>query len=284
MGKFPKANGRELIAAVIGKPIAHSLSPLIHNTAFKQDKLNWNYHAIEVSKEQLKNCISEVRSQKIRGLSVTMPLKEIIIPHLDGLTETASKLNAVNCVFWDGDNLLGDNTDGEGFVRALKSEINDSLDGKSFAIIGSGGAARSVINSLSEMEVGEIVITNRNESRAEYAALLGGPNAKVGSLKDLSSCDFIVNSTPLGMSGTDSEELLPIPIDHLSPNQIVIDLVYNPIQTAFLREAEKLGLRTISGVGMLIHQALIQYERWTGINTSLKEIEDVVAREITKRH
>ena len=86
------------------------------------------------------------------------------------------------------------------------------------------------------------------------------------------------------MSGTDSEELLPIPIDHLSPNQIVIDLVYNPIQTAFLREAEKLGLRTISGVGMLIHQALIQYERWTGINTSLKEIEDVVAREITKRH
>ena len=267
MGKFPKANGRELIAAVIGKPIAHSLSPLIHNTAFKQDKLNWNYHAIEVSKEQLKNCISEVRSQKIRGLSVTMPLKEIIIPHLDGLTESASKLNAVNCV-----------------VRALNSEINDSLDGKSFAIIGSGGAARSVINSLSEMEVGEIIITNRNKSRAEYAALLGGPNAKVGSLKDLSSCDFIVNSTPLGMSGTDSEELLPIPIDHLSPNQIVIDLVYNPIQTAFLREAEKLGLRTISGVGMLIHQALIQYERWTGINTSLKEIEDVGAREITKRH
>tara|TARA_Y100001970_G_scaffold136245_1_gene167654 strand:- start:19499 stop:20347 length:849 start_codon:yes stop_codon:yes gene_type:complete len=275
--EFPEVNGYEFIAAVVGKPIAHSLSPLIHNTAFRQEKLNWSYHAVEVSQNEASECITAVREKNIRGLSVTMPLKEAVIPYLDGLTETASKLNAVNCVFWDGGDLIGDNTDGDGFVNALKLQLNEPLNGKTVAIIGAGGAARSIINSLGDNPVKEIIVVNRSNPKAEKAAYLGGPNARVGSYGDLTACDIVVNSTPLGMAGTSEEAMLPVPVEFLSSTQTVIDLVYNPIETELLRQAKGLGARTFSGLGMLIHQALLQFLLWTGLNTSIEGIESVVS-------
>ena len=277
MVEFPDVNGYEFIAAVVGKPIAHSLSPLIHNTAFRQEKLNWSYHAVEVSQNEASECITAVREKNIRGLSVTMPLKEAVIPYLDGLTETASKLNAVNCVFWDGGDLIGDNTDGDGFVNALKLQLNEPLNGKTVAIIGAGGAARSIINSLGDNPVKEIIVVNRSNPKAEKAAYLGGPNARVGSYGDLTACDIVVNSTPLGMAGTSEEAMLPVPVEFLSSTQTVIDLVYNPIETELLRQAKGLGARTFSGLGMLIHQALLQFLLWTGLNTSIEGIESVVS-------
>ncbi len=277
MVEFPEVNGYEFIAAVVGKPIAHSLSPLIHNTAFRQEKLNWSYHAVEVSQNEASECITAVREKNIRGLSVTMPLKEAVIPYLDGLTETASKLNAVNCVFWDGGDLIGDNTDGDGFVNALKLQLNEPLNGKTVAIIGAGGAARSIINSLGDNPVKEIIVVNRSNPKAEKAAYLGGPNARVGSYGDLTACDIVVNSTPLGMAGTSEEAMLPVPVEFLSSTQTVIDLVYNPIETELLRQAKGLGARTFSGLGMLIHQALLQFLLWTGLNTSIEGIESVVS-------
>ncbi len=277
MVEFPEVNGYEFIAAVVGKPIAHSLSPLIHNTAFRQEKLNWSYHAVEVSQNEASECITAVREKNIRGLSVTMPLKEAVIPYLDGLTETASKLNAVNCVFWDGGDLIGDNTDGDGFVNALKLQLNEPLNGKTVAIIGAGGAARSIINSLGDNPVKEIIVVNRSNPKAEKAAYLGGLNARVGSYGDLTACDIVVNSTPLGMAGTSEEAMLPVPVEFLSSTQTVIDLVYNPIETELLRQAKGLGARTFSGLGMLIHQALLQFLLWTGLNTSIEGIESVVS-------
>ena len=277
MVEFPEVNGYEFIAAVVGKPIAHSLSPLIHNTAFRQEKLNWSYHAVEVSQNEASECMTAVREKNIRGLSVTMPLKEAVIPYLDGLTETASKLNAVNCVFWDGGDLIGDNTDGDGFVNALKLQLNEPLNGKTVAIIGAGGAARSIINSLGDNPVKEIIVVNRSNPKAEKAAYLGGPNARVGSYGDLTACDIVVNSTPLGMAGTSEEAMLPVPVEFLSSTQTVIDLVYNPIETELLRQAKGLGARTFSGLGMLIHQALLQFLLWTGLNTSIEGIESVVS-------
>jgi len=275
--EFPESNRQEFIAAVVGKPITHSLSPLIHNTAFKQENLNWGYYAVEVSVNEISECINAVREKNIRGLSVTMPLKEVVIPYLDGLTETAIKLNAVNCVFWDGDNLIGANTDGDGFVNALKSQLNQPLNQKSLAIVGAGGAARSVINSLGKDLVKEIIVVNRSNSKAKEAAYLGGPNARVGSYEDLAACDIVVNSTPLGMAGTPTESLLPVPVEFLSASQTVIDLVYNPIETEFLQQAKGLGASTFSGLGMLIHQALLQFLLWTGQNTSIEGIENVIS-------
>ena len=276
MVDFPDIDGYEFIAAVVGKPIAHSLSPLIYNTAFQQEKLNWMYHAVEVSQHEAGECITAVREKNIRGLSVTMPLKEAVIPHLDGLTETATKLNAVNCVFWDGDDLIGDNTDGAGFVNALKLQLNEPLNKKAIAIIGAGGAARSIINSLGDNPVKEIVVVNRSNPKAEKAAYLGGLKARVGSYADLTDCDIVVNSTPLGMAGTSEEAMLPVPVEFLSAKQTVIDLVYNPIETELLRQAKGLGAKTFSGLGMLIHQALLQFLLWTGLNTSIEGIENVV--------
>tara|TARA_Y100000766_G_scaffold121737_1_gene104540 strand:- start:822 stop:1670 length:849 start_codon:yes stop_codon:yes gene_type:complete len=275
--EFPDVNGYEFIAAVVGKPIAHSLSPLIHNTAFRQEKLNWMYHAVEVSQDEAGECITAVREKNIRGLSVTMPLKEAVIPYLDGLTETAIKLNAVNCIFWDGDDLIGDNTDGDGFVNALKLQVNEPLNEKAIAIIGAGGAARSIINSLGDNRVKEIVVVNRSNPKAEKAAYLGGPNARVGSYADIAACDIVVNSTPLGMAGTSAETMLPVPVEFLSAKQTVIDLVYNPIETELLRQAEGLGAKTFSGLGMLIHQALLQFLLWTGLNASIEAIENIVS-------
>ncbi|MEC8364622.1 MAG: shikimate dehydrogenase, partial [Actinomycetota bacterium] len=249
---------------------------LIHNTAFKQENLNWVYHAIEVMEEEASECIVAVREKNIRGLSVTMPLKEAVIPHLDGLTETAKELSAINCVFWHGDNLIGDNTDGDGFVNALKSQLNKSLNDKTFAIIGAGGAARSVAYSLGKNSAKQIIVVNRSKQKAEAAVQLGGSNARVGSYEDVAACDIVVNSTPLGMARTPTEALLPVPVEFLSANQTVIDLVYNPIETEFLRQAKSLGATTFSGLGMLIHQALLQFRLWTGLKTPIEGIENVV--------
>ena len=280
MVEFPGNNGYEFLAAVVGKPIAHSLSPLIHNTAFRQEKLSWIYHAVEVSQNEAGECITAVREENIRGLSVTMPLKEAVIPYLDGLTETAIKLNAVNCIFWDGDDLIGDNTDGDGFVNALKLQLNEPLNERTIAIIGAGGAARSIINSLGDNPVKEIIVVNRSNSKAEKAADLGGPNTRVGSYEDVVTCDIVVNSTPLGMAGTSAEAMPAVPIEFLSAKQTVIDLVYNPIETELLRQAKGLGARTFSGLGMLIHQALLQFRLWTGLNTSIEGIENVVSNAV----
>ena len=163
-------------------------------------------------------------------------------------------MNAINCVFWDGDNLIGDNTDGDGFVNALKSQLNKSLNDKTFAIIGAGGAARSVVYSLGKNSAKQIIVVNRSKQKAEAAVQLGGSNARVGSYEDVAACDIVVNSTPLGMAQTPTEALLPVPVEFLSANQTVIDLVYNPIETEFLRQAKSLGATTFSGLGLsLIH-------------------------------
>ena len=135
----------------------------------------------------------------------------------------------------------GSNTDGDGFVIALKSQLNESLNDKTFAIIGAGGAARSLVYSLGKNSAKQIIVVNRSKQKAEAAVQLGGSNARVGSYEDVAACDIVVNSTPLGMARTPTEALLPVPVDFLSANQTVIDLVYNPIETEFLRQAKKFG-------------------------------------------
>ena len=153
---------------------------------------------------------------------------------------------------------------------------------KTLAIIGAGGAARSVVYSLGKNQAKEIIVVNRSKQKAEKAASLGGPNARIGSYEDLAACDIVVNSTPLGMVGTATEPLLPVPIQFLSANQTVIDLVYNPIETEFLRQAKSLGASTFSGLGMLIHQALLQFLLWTGQNASIAGIENVISDAISR--
>ena len=188
MVNFPNPKKSENLAVVIGLPVKHSLSPLIYNTAFRIDSLNWDFHAVEVSEGQMEESIEFVRNNNIKGLSVTMPLKEVILPYLDQLTAAAKELKAVNCVYWNEGKLIGDNTDGDGFLNSLLSEFGEGISEDSFAVLGAGGAARSIIRSLREADVNEIIVINRNADRATTAEAIGGSQCRIGSVEDLESC------------------------------------------------------------------------------------------------
>jgi len=278
---FPKAETSQTMAMVVGQPINHSLSPLIHNTAFTIANLKWIYHAVEVPKEKAKECIEAIRDNNIRGISVTMPLKEAVIPFLDELSETAKELKAVNCISWDEKKLVGHNTDGDGFVNSLVAETGEGISGSSFAIVGAGGAARAVIRSLREASVGKITVINRSHDKAIAAAKLGGVNASVGTTEHIPECDYVVNATSIGMAGTENEESMPFPERYLKGRHTVVDLVYNPIETPLLSAAREAGAMGITGIGMLVHQAALQYQLWTGMDAPIQEIERKITSEIT---
>ena len=282
MVNFPKAETSQTMAIVVGQPINHSLSPLIHNTAFTIANLKWTYHAVDVPKEKAQECIEAIRDNNIRGVSVTMPLKEAVIPFLDELSETAKELKAVNCISWDGEKLVGHNTDGDGFVNSLVAETGEGISGSSFAIVGAGGAARAVIRSLREASVAKITVVNRTHDKAIVAAQLGGVNASVGTTELIPECDYVVNATSIGMAGTENEGSMPFPARYLKSSHTVVDLVYNPIETPLLLAARKAGATGITGVGMLVHQAALQYQLWTGMGAPIQEIERKITSEITQ--
>ncbi|MEE2683100.1 MAG: shikimate dehydrogenase [Actinomycetota bacterium] len=281
MVNFPNPKNSENLAAVIGLPVRHSLSPLIYNTAFRIDSLNWDFHAVEVSEGQIKESIEFVRNNNIKGVSVTMPLKEVILPYLDQLTEAAKELKAVNCVYWNEGELIGDNTDGDGFLNSLLSEFGEGIRGDSFAVLGAGGAARSIIRSLREADVDEIIVINRNTDRAATAEAIGGSRCRIGSVEELGRCRFVINATSLGMAGTGNEGLLAVPRESIREHHVVIDLVYNPISTPLLKEAKTIGARAITGVEMLIHQAALQYFHWTNIHMQIPEIQRIITSKIS---
>ncbi len=281
MVNFPNPKKSENLAVVIGLPVKHSLSPLIYNTAFRIDSLNWDFHAVEVSEGQMEESIEFVRNNNIKGLSVTMPLKEVILPYLDQLTAAAKELKAVNCVYWNEGKLIGDNTDGDGFLNSLLSEFGEGISEDSFAVLGAGGAARSIIRSLREADVNEIIVINRNADRATTAEAIGGSQCRIGSVEDLESCRFVINATSLGMAGTGNEGLLAVPKENIREHHVVIDLVYNPITTPLLKEAKTIGARAITGVEMLIHQAALQYLHWTNIHMQIPEIQRIITSKIS---
>jgi len=278
---FPNPKKSENLAVVIGLPVKHSLSPLIYNTAFRIDSLNWDFHAVEVSEGQMEESIEFVRNNNIKGLSVTMPLKEVILPYLDQLTPAAKELKAVNCVYWNEGKLIGDNTDGDGFLNSLLSEFGEGISEDSFAVLGAGGAARSIIRSLREADVNEIIVINRNADRATTAEAIGGSKCRIGSVEDLERCRFVINATSLGMAGTGNEGLLAVPKENIREHHVVIDLVYNPITTPLLKEAKTIGARAITGVEMLIHQAALQYLHWTNIHMQIPEIQRIITSKIS---
>ncbi len=281
MVNFPNPKKSENLAVVIGLPVKHSFSPLIYNTAFRIDSLNWDFHAVEVSEGQMEESIEFVRNNNIKGLSVTMPLKEVILPYLDQLTAAAKELKAVNCVYWNEGKLIGDNTDGDGFLNSLLSEFGEGISEDSFAVLGAGGAARSIIRSLREADVNEIIVINRNADRANTAEAIGGSQCRIGSVEDLESCRFVINATSLGMAGTGNEGLLAVPKENIREHHVVIDLVYNPITTPLLKEAKTIGARAITGVEMLIHQAALQYLHWTNIHMQIPEIQRIITSKIS---
>lgn len=253
------------VAALIGSPVEHSLSPAIHQAAFDADGVDWTYAAFDVAPGHGANAIAAMRVLGIRGLSVTMPHKHDVAAAVDRLDPAAAALQSVNTVSWDGTDLVGSSTDGAGFIAALLDEGVD-VAGMHVVVIGAGGAARSVIEALGRSDVASIRVLNRTVDRAESACRLAHV-AAVGVTDDISRADLVINASSLGM-GVDpkSATLDDVACDPrlLQPHQIVADLVYHPLETAWLARASEIGARTVDGLGMLIHQAALQQLAWIG--------------------
>lgn len=252
---------------VIGDPIRHSLSPTIFNAAFAACGLDWAYLAFEVPEGAAGLAMAGVRALGLEGVSVTMPHKAAVLDALDELSDDAAALGAVNCVVRRGSTLVGHNTDGAGLVDALTIDEGLELRDRRFAVVGAGGAGRAVIRALGRAGAAEVVVVNRSPAPAEQAATLAGAVGRVGVPEDVAGVDIVINATPLGMgvvvTTSGAAEPLPIDPDLLEDEQVVVDLVYHPAVTPLLAAARGRGLRSVNGVGMLIHQAAHAFRLWT---------------------
>jgi shikimate dehydrogenase len=254
--------GATRVAGLIGDPIRHSLSPIMHNAAYRALGLDWVYVAFEVPDGAAPVALEAVHALGLVGLSVTMPHKRVAAHRCDEISERARKLESVNTVtLLPGDRLHGDSTDGEGFLRALREAGHDPTRAE-VLIIGAGGAARAVGLALAESGA-RVVVTARRPERAQAAAALWGGETVPWEARNehAARVAMLVNATPMGMGGDSS---LPLAPEALRPGVVYADLVYHPIETPMLIAARKAGAHVVPGLGMLVHQAALQVERWTG--------------------
>lgn len=251
------------LLGIIGHPLKHSLSPLLHGWALTLAGLAMSYNTWPVRADQLPNFVRSMRRLPIHGVSVTMPHKENIIPLLDALSPQADQTGAVNTVYRDQDRLIGHNTDVAGFCAPLAKTWPDPGQ-RSALVLGAGGAARAVLCGLRQLGFGHIHISARNPEKSRALAEQFSVNLVNWPERVEKSFDLLVNATPLGLRGP-LAGLSPWPAKGLERVGLVYDLIYNPLSTRLLHQAEAAGVRTISGLEMFIHQAQGQFHLWTGL-------------------
>jgi shikimate dehydrogenase len=250
-------DGKTRIYGIMGKPVSHSLSPAMHNAAFQEIALNNVYVAFEV--EDVPRALDGFRTLGVRGVSVTIPHKQAVIPHLDAIDPVAEKIGAVNTLMISDQHIEGFNTDWIGAMQAL--EAISEVSGKTVLVIGAGGSARAVGFGLREKGA-KILLTNRTQSKGQ--ALARELDGEFISLADVAEAqaDAMINTTSVGM--TPHDEDIPVPAAALENITAVMDIVYSPVQTRLLREAKQAGCKTVDGRYMLLYQGVAQFERWTG--------------------
>lgn len=255
------------LAGVIGDPIAHSKSPVLHGHWLKTMGLAGHYVPLEVKADDLGSVLKAMPRMGFVGCNVTIPHKERVMQYVDQITDRATLIGAVNTLIFRQDGtILGDNTDGYGFIENLKQGAPEwDPKGGPAVVLGAGGAARAVVASLLDAGVPEILLTNRTRVRSDKLREDFGARIKVfewvqaGNIVE--EAHTLVNTTSLGMAGKAD---LRVPLDGLQAETLVTDLVYNPLRTALLETAAAKGCVTVDGVGMLLHQAVPGFERWFG--------------------
>lgn len=252
-------------AFVIGHPIAHSRSPRIHGHWLKSLALAGSYEAIDVAPADLPDFVANLRQNGFRGGNVTIPHKEAVFALVDRLDPDAERIGAVNTLWFEGDSLVGGNTDAHGFAANLDEFASGWAENGPAVVLGAGGAARAIVHALKERGVRDIRIVNRTLSRAQELRDRFGvgitahePAAVAGLLPD---AGLLVNTTALGMHGNEG---LPADPASLPDRAIVTDIVYVPLETPLLAAARVRGLTCVDGLGMLLHQAVPGFERWFG--------------------
>jgi shikimate dehydrogenase len=261
---------------LLGHPIGHSLSPLMHNAAFMHDGLNMRYVAHDVVPEGLPEAVEGLRRHTVRGANLTLPHKERVLPLLDHVEGDALSLGAVNTIVNHEGRLSGHNTDLAGFRGALRLLVPGGAIGSNCLVLGAGGAARAVVAGLMGDGASRVWVANRNEQRARTlcaeAVEWGGAACVPLGLHQVAAvvdeCDIIVNATSLGLP--DSVKEFPLDVDSFHSEQVLMDLVYGTQPTALVRAARDKGLRALDGKEMLVQQAALSYRLWTGLEAPLE--------------
>lgn len=252
--------------AVIGDPIAHSKSPNMHNMWFEEMNIDATYIPIHVKSEQLEQAVTSLKILGASGWNVTIPHKQAIIPFLDELDEMAGKMGAVNTVVRLPDGKLkGYNTDGPGFVHSLEEKVGKEHREKKVLIIGAGGAARGIAFALGQYGYTDLTIANRTTQKAQEIICeigLGQAISLIDAQQQLNEYGIIIQCTSAGLA--QSEFSLPLSLDKLQEGAIVADIVYNPLMTPFLIEAQKRKAIIVNGLGMFVHQGAIAFNHWLG--------------------
>ncbi len=272
-----KIDGQTQLYGIFGNPVEHSLSPALHNAVFKRLGMNAVYMAFKVAPESLGLAFEGMRALGIRGVNITIPFKEDVLNFLDEIPEDLDRLTgAVNTAVLKDGQLLGYNTDGLGFLNALREDLSVSPSGKDILLLGSGGSARGVLFAMAHAGADRIFLYNRTHSRAhglaEYAAQYF-PQTEIVAVSSPSEIpakklDLVVNATPCGMRGNHE---LPMEWGLIKEPAAAYDLVYTPKETPWLKEAKKLGVPCANGMGMLLEQAAISFGLWTGKKEGVRE-------------
>jgi len=258
---------------IIGYPLSHSLSPQIHAAALKACGLQGNYSLFPIppdDRQGLKDLLDRVRTGDLHGLNVTIPHKQSVIEFLDELTPTAHAIGAVNTIFFRNNKLIGDNTDAPGFLSDLKRLLTTETrrhGDLNALVLGAGGSARAVVYALLIDGWDVTIAARRIEQAQQLTSSFSNYQLLITSLADLrlSTFDLLVNTTPLGMAPNVNESPLPENLS-LPSNVLIYDMVYNPRETKLVRDARAQGLQATTGLGMLIEQAALSFEIWTGHN------------------
>jgi len=280
------------LLGVIGAPIAHSLSPALHNYIFRKFRLNYRYHAFQILPPNLANALTAFKTLNFRGINVTIPHKETIIQYLDNVSDEARKMGAVNTIQLCHDQLRGYNTDVMGFLKSL-GNFRQKLKGKTALILGSGGSARAVIFALIQDGIGQIKIYNRTlvngqklveliKTRSDFRNLSAHALFEGDLSQDSKEAALLVNTTPVGMMP--AVEDCPISESIVIPPEIlVVDLIYNPLETRLLKRAKAAGAHTINGLDMLIFQGLESLHIWTNLFIDAQRLLPELRKYLTRR-
>jgi shikimate dehydrogenase len=278
--------GKTSLVGIMGDPVEHSLSPPMHNAAFRQLKLDYVYVPFHVKQGNLSPAMEGARNMGIKGLNLTIPHKIEVIKYLDELQGVAELIGAVNTVKFTENHAIGYNTDGFGAVKAI--EEKKPIKGKKIIILGAGGAARAISFQLILNRAGEVLIANRTREKACNLRdeLTETSHASVGCLeldnklaRELKDSDVLINTTPVGMYPHHNDKPV-VTADMMHDNLLVNDIVYNPLETALLREARKAGAQVVHGTKMLVYQGLEAFRIWTGVMPPVEVFETVLMGEL----
>jgi shikimate dehydrogenase len=279
------ANYKAELVGVLGYPVAENPTGLMQESGFAALGLNWRYLTIEVKPEDLGDAMRGVRAFGMQGINLTIPHKVAVIPYLDDISPEARVIGAVNTVRRDGDRLIGENTDGKGFLRGVRVDAGVDPAGKRVVVLGAGGAARAIATELVLAGVADLLVVNRSPARGEamVADLKSGTNGPVGfeiwqgTYRVPETADIFVNATSIGLY-PDVDAMPDIDLSGVKPDLLVCDVVFNPPETPLLKAAKARGLPVLDGLSMLVYQGVIAFQMWTGHNAPEQVMKEALRR------